>query len=83
MAAVTNTLGFGITACTTFEPPFLLAKRFSTLDHLTEGRVAWVSFPNEFLGPWLTRWRILSRLGRIVQHVPMDSMLYQNTTRDM
>ena len=41
MAAVTKTLAFGITSCTTFEPPFLLAKRFSTLDHITEGRVAW------------------------------------------
>jgi alkanesulfonate monooxygenase SsuD/methylene tetrahydromethanopterin reductase-like flavin-dependent oxidoreductase (luciferase family) len=43
MAAVTKSLAFGITACTTFEPPFSLAKRFSTLDHLTEGRVAWVN----------------------------------------
>ncbi|KAF4627801.1 hypothetical protein G7Y89_g10349 [Cudoniella acicularis] len=41
MAAVTKSLGFGITSCTTFEPPFLLAKRFSTLDHLTRGRIAW------------------------------------------
>lgn len=41
MAAVTKNLGFGITASTSFEPPFLLAKRFSTLDHLTEGRIAW------------------------------------------
>ncbi|KAM0549875.1 hypothetical protein ACHAPJ_009122 [Fusarium lateritium] len=41
MAAVTKSLAFGITACTTFEPPFLLAKRFSTLDHITEGRIAW------------------------------------------
>ncbi|KAE8441802.1 hypothetical protein EG329_004315 [Mollisiaceae sp. DMI_Dod_QoI] len=41
MAAVTKSLGFGITACTTFEPPFLLAKRFSSLDHLTKGRIAW------------------------------------------
>ncbi|EXJ77437.1 hypothetical protein A1O3_09663 [Capronia epimyces CBS 606.96] len=41
MAAVTTNLNFGITACTTFEPPFILAKRFSTLDHITKGRVAW------------------------------------------
>lgn len=41
MAAVTKNLGFGITASTTFEPPFLLAKKLSTLDHLTSGRVAW------------------------------------------
>jgi alkanesulfonate monooxygenase SsuD/methylene tetrahydromethanopterin reductase-like flavin-dependent oxidoreductase (luciferase family) len=42
MAAVTENLAFGVTACTTFEPPFRLAKRFSTLDHLTNGRLAWV-----------------------------------------
>ncbi|KAI8289304.1 Dimethyl-sulfide monooxygenase [Colletotrichum sp. SAR11_57] len=41
MAAVTKSLAFGVTACTTFEPPFILAKRFSTLDHVTEGRIAW------------------------------------------
>ncbi|KAJ4294318.1 hypothetical protein N0V90_008008 [Kalmusia sp. IMI 367209] len=41
MAAVTKSVAFGITACTTFEPPFILAKRFSTLDHITNGRIAW------------------------------------------
>lgn len=41
MAAVTKRLAFAITASTSFEPPFLLAKRFSTLDHLTDGRFGW------------------------------------------
>ncbi|KAF3389184.1 Dimethyl-sulfide monooxygenase [Penicillium rolfsii] len=41
MAAVTKHLAFGITASTSFEQPFLLAKRFSTLDHLTNGRIGW------------------------------------------
>ncbi|KAL2192823.1 luciferase-like domain-containing protein [Corynascus similis CBS 632.67] len=41
MAAVTKNLGFAITASTSFEPPFLLAKRFSTLDHFTRGRIGW------------------------------------------
>ncbi|KAF2702764.1 alkanesulfonate monooxygenase [Pleomassaria siparia CBS 279.74] len=41
MAAVTKHLSFGITASTTYENPFLLARRFATLDHLTKGRVAW------------------------------------------
>lgn len=39
MAAVTKNLGFAITASTSFEPPFLLAKRFSSLDHFTQGRI--------------------------------------------
>ncbi|KAH7303629.1 alkanesulfonate monooxygenase [Stachybotrys elegans] len=41
MAAVTNSLSFCITASTTYEAPFSLARRLSTLDHLTNGRVAW------------------------------------------
>jgi FMN-dependent oxidoreductase (nitrilotriacetate monooxygenase family) len=41
MAAVTRHLSFGITGNTTYETPYLLARRFSTLDHLSQGRVAW------------------------------------------
>jgi alkanesulfonate monooxygenase SsuD/methylene tetrahydromethanopterin reductase-like flavin-dependent oxidoreductase (luciferase family) len=41
MAAVTESLSFTITASTTYESPFTLARRFSTLDHLTNGRVGW------------------------------------------
>lgn len=41
MAAVSRGLCFGITGNTTYETPYLLARRFSTLDHLTKGRVAW------------------------------------------
>ncbi|GAA4715244.1 NtaA/DmoA family FMN-dependent monooxygenase [Phytohabitans rumicis] len=41
MAAVTKHLGFGITFSTTYEPPFAWARRISTLDHLTKGRVGW------------------------------------------
>ena len=41
MAAVTQHLGFGVTFSTTYEPPFAWARRISTLDHLTKGRVGW------------------------------------------
>jgi long-chain alkane monooxygenase len=41
MAYVTKNLGFGVTVNTTYEPPFLLARRLSTLDHLTKGRIGW------------------------------------------
>jgi FMN-dependent oxidoreductase (nitrilotriacetate monooxygenase family) len=41
MAAVTEHLGFGITASTSFEHPYSFARRMSTLDHLTKGRVGW------------------------------------------
>ena len=41
MAAVTDHLGFGITCTLSYEPPYTLARRLSTLDHLTKGRAGW------------------------------------------
>ncbi|AOJ03987.1 MULTISPECIES: LLM class flavin-dependent oxidoreductase [Burkholderia] len=41
MAQVTRHLGFGVTANLTYEPPYLFARRMSTLDHLTKGRIGW------------------------------------------
>ncbi|MDQ8702369.1 LLM class flavin-dependent oxidoreductase [Streptomyces sp. LHD-70] len=41
MAAHTRHLGFGVTASLTYEQPYALARKFSTLDHLTAGRVGW------------------------------------------
>jgi alkanesulfonate monooxygenase len=41
MAAVTQNLGFGVTCTLSFEPPYQFARRMSTLDHLTKGRVGW------------------------------------------
>lgn len=41
MAYATKHLGFGITAGTSFEHPFPFARRLSTLDHLTQGRIGW------------------------------------------
>ncbi|MBW8720079.1 MAG: LLM class flavin-dependent oxidoreductase, partial [Variovorax paradoxus] len=41
MAAATRHLGFGVTVNLTYEQPYLLARRFSTLDHLTRGRIGW------------------------------------------
>ncbi len=41
MAAVTEHLGFGVTCNLSYEAPYLLARRFSTLDHLTGGRIGW------------------------------------------
>ncbi|KAL4900433.1 hypothetical protein BDW74DRAFT_188284 [Aspergillus multicolor] len=38
MAAVTKNIGFGVTVSTTYEQPYHLARRLSTVDHLTKGR---------------------------------------------
>ena len=41
MALVTENLGFGVTAGTAYEHPYPFARRMSTLDHLTNGRIGW------------------------------------------
>lgn len=41
MAAATKHLGFAITASATYIPPYQLARQYSTLDHLTDGRIGW------------------------------------------
>ena len=41
MAAVTEHLAFGVTCTLSYEPPYPFARRMSTLDHLTKGRIGW------------------------------------------
>jgi alkanesulfonate monooxygenase SsuD/methylene tetrahydromethanopterin reductase-like flavin-dependent oxidoreductase (luciferase family) len=41
MAAATQSIGFGVTASTTYEQPYHLARRLSTVDHLSRGRLGW------------------------------------------
>jgi FMN-dependent oxidoreductase (nitrilotriacetate monooxygenase family) len=41
MAYATKNLSFAVTSNLSYEAPYILARRFSTLDHLTKGRVAW------------------------------------------
>jgi len=41
MAHATEHLGFGVTVNLTYDPPFPFARRMSTLDHLTHGRIGW------------------------------------------
>lgn len=41
MSAVTKHLGFGVTSSVTHEHPYTFARKMSTLDHLTNGRVGW------------------------------------------
>ncbi|KEZ45002.1 Dimethyl-sulfide monooxygenase [Scedosporium apiospermum] len=41
MAAATKSIGFGVTVSTTYEQPYHLARRLSTVDHLTKGRLGW------------------------------------------
>lgn len=41
MAAVTQHLGFGITVNLSYESPYQFARRFASLDHLSQGRIGW------------------------------------------
>jgi FMN-dependent oxidoreductase (nitrilotriacetate monooxygenase family) len=41
LAMVTERIGLIATASTTFEPPYLIARRFASLDHISGGRAGW------------------------------------------
>ncbi len=41
LSAVTQNLGFIATASTTYEDPYLLARKFASLDHISKGRAGW------------------------------------------
>ncbi len=41
MSQATKHVGFGVTANLSYEHPFIMARRMSTLDHLTSGRIGW------------------------------------------
>jgi FMN-dependent oxidoreductase (nitrilotriacetate monooxygenase family) len=41
LAAATDDLNFAVTTSTSFEQPYANARRFATLDHITNGRIAW------------------------------------------
>ena len=41
MAAATKSIGIGVTVATTYEQPYHLARRLSTIDHLSKGRFGW------------------------------------------
>jgi alkanesulfonate monooxygenase len=41
LAMVTERIGLIATASTTFEPPYTIARRFASLDHISGGRAAW------------------------------------------
>ncbi|PRC50818.1 nitrilotriacetate monooxygenase, partial [Mycobacterium sp. ITM-2017-0098] len=41
LTGATTHLGVGITLSTAFEHPYSMARRLSTFDHLSGGRIAW------------------------------------------
>jgi len=53
IAQYTTNIGFLATATTTYEEPYLLARKFASLDHLSNGRACWnivtTSYPEDAL----------------------------------
>ncbi len=41
LSAVTTDLCFAATMSTTFYPPYMLARKLATIDHITKGRIGW------------------------------------------
>ncbi|GGP07245.1 NtaA/DmoA family FMN-dependent monooxygenase [Nonomuraea glycinis] len=66
LAAVTDRLGLAGTVNATFNEPYELARRLSTLDHLSEGRAAWnvVTSSDAFTGENFRRGGYLDRADR-------------------
>ena len=66
LAAVTTRLGLAATVNATFNEPYELARRFSSLDHLSGGRAAWnvVTSSDAFTGENFRRGGYLDRADR-------------------
>ncbi|MDA0634438.1 NtaA/DmoA family FMN-dependent monooxygenase [Nonomuraea sp. MCN248] len=66
LAAVTDRLGLAATVNTTFNEPYELARRLSTLDHLSGGRAGWnvVTTSDAFTGANFRRGGYLDRADR-------------------
>ncbi|MFC5664726.1 LLM class flavin-dependent oxidoreductase [Kitasatospora misakiensis] len=66
LAAVTTRLGLAATVNTTFNEPYELARRFASLDHLSDGRAAWnvVTSSDAFTGENFRRGGYLDRADR-------------------
>jgi alkanesulfonate monooxygenase SsuD/methylene tetrahydromethanopterin reductase-like flavin-dependent oxidoreductase (luciferase family) len=43
--SIVRSVGFGITGSTSYIAPYQLVRSWSTLDHLTEGRIGMLSCP--------------------------------------
>ncbi|MFF0340109.1 NtaA/DmoA family FMN-dependent monooxygenase [Kribbella sp. NPDC004875] len=69
LAAVTTHLGLAATVNSTFNEPYELAKRLSTLDHLSGGRAAWnvVTSWDAFTGENFRRGGYLDKADRYVR----------------
>ncbi|GAA3159257.1 NtaA/DmoA family FMN-dependent monooxygenase [Nonomuraea roseoviolacea] len=87
LAAVTDRLGLAGTVNATFNEPYELARRLSTLDHLSEGRAAWnvVTTSDAFTGENFRRGGYLDRADRYeraAEFVRLARELWDSWQRD-
>lgn len=82
-AAATRHLGFAVTYSTTYHPPYQCARIFTSLDHLTEGRIAWNivtsylrSALSNGLGEWLDH---DSRYDRADEYMAVVRALWEDS----
>ncbi|CDQ38768.1 LLM class flavin-dependent oxidoreductase [Virgibacillus salexigens] len=74
MAAVTEHLGFAPTISATYAQPYSLARQLSTLDHLTNGRVAW-NVVTSYLESEAVNLGLTSRLPKELRYDRADEFL--------
>ncbi|GAA3670559.1 NtaA/DmoA family FMN-dependent monooxygenase [Nonomuraea antimicrobica] len=87
LAAVTDRLGLAGTVNATFNEPYELARRLSTLDHLSAGRAAWnvVTTSDAFTGENFRRGGYLDRsqrYERAAEFVRLSRELWDSWSRD-
>ncbi|MDH6627394.1 FMN-dependent oxidoreductase (nitrilotriacetate monooxygenase family) [Streptomyces sp. LBL] len=87
LAAVTDRIGLAATVNATFNEPYDLARRLTTLDHLSGGRAAWnvVTSSDAFTGENFRRGRYLDRADRYTraaEFVTVARQLWDSWTAD-
>ncbi|EOA88032.1 uncharacterized protein SETTUDRAFT_160545 [Exserohilum turcica Et28A] len=79
MAAATKSIGFGVTVSTTYEQPYHLARRLSTVDHLSNGRYLDSAARNMGMTQQLPH---EERYARAEEYVKVMYKLFESSWRD-
>lgn len=86
ISGATSHLGIGLTLSTAFEHPYSMARRLSTLDHLTGGRVAWNVVGSYSPSEWDAYGGVMpdraERYERIAEYVDLCQQLWTSWDDD-
>ncbi len=74
MADATDDLGFAVTRSTTYTHPYQLAREFSTLDHVTDGRAA-INVVTSYLESAARNLGLAERMGRQERYDRADEFM--------